>query len=67
MKVVVDRDLCQGHAMCTLEAPDVFEVGPHDEQVRLLGESPGESLRAAVENAVRYCPTSALSIEEEGA
>jgi ferredoxin len=64
MKVVVDRDLCQGHAMCTLEAPSVFEVGPHDEQVRLLTESPGEQLRAAVQNAVRYCPNSALSIED---
>ena len=64
MKVVVDRDLCQGHAMCTLEDPAVFEVGPKDEQVRLLLEHPDETHRAAVENAVRYCPNAALSIEE---
>ena len=25
-RVVVDEDLCQGHAMCELEAPDVFSV-----------------------------------------
>ena len=24
MKIVVDRDLCQGHAMCEVEAPEVF-------------------------------------------
>ena len=65
MKVVVDRDLCQGHAMCTLEAPDVFQVGPGDEQVTLLDETPQESLRAAVENAVRFCPNAALSLIEE--
>jgi ferredoxin len=65
MKVVVDRDLCQGHAMCVLEDPSVFEVGPGDDQVRLLDESPDESHRAAVQNAVRYCPNAALSIEEQ--
>ena len=25
-RVEVDADLCQGHAMCELEAPDVFKV-----------------------------------------
>jgi ferredoxin len=66
MRVVVDRDLCQGHAMCALEAPGVFEVGAGDDQVRLLTESPGETERDAVLNAVRYCPNAALSIEETG-
>jgi ferredoxin len=64
MKIVVDRDLCQGHAMCALEDPDVFKVGPKDDQVVVLDETPDESHRAAVDNAVRYCPTTALSIEE---
>jgi ferredoxin len=64
MKVVVDRDLCQGHAMCVLEAPDVFVVRRGDDQVTLLTEAPDESLGTAVQNAVRYCPNSALSIEE---
>jgi ferredoxin len=65
VKVVVDRDLCQGHAMCVLEAPEVFEVRRGDAQVTLLTEVPDESLRAAVQNAVRYCPNAALSIEEQ--
>jgi sterol 14-demethylase len=63
--VVVDRDLCQGHAMCMTEAPDVFDVGRHDDQVRVLVESPPESAREAVQRAVTYCPTGALSIEED--
>jgi ferredoxin len=25
-RVEVDLDLCQGHAMCELEAPDYFQV-----------------------------------------
>jgi ferredoxin len=64
MRVVVDRDLCQGHAMCVLEDADVFHVGAHDEQVQILMESPDEAHRPAVENAAKYCPTGALSIEE---
>jgi ferredoxin len=65
MKIVVDRDLCQGHAMCVLEDPDVFAVQPGDDQVTLLDETPDAAHRDAVQNAVRYCPTTALSIEED--
>lgn len=50
--------------MCALEDPDVFAIHRGEDQVTLLDETPSESHRAAVENAVRYCPTTALSIEE---
>ncbi|GED99800.1 cytochrome P450 [Gordonia spumicola] len=63
MRVVVDLDLCQGHGMCELEAPDVFEAGR--DSVDLLDENPDESRRADVEAAVRYCPTQALKIVED--
>lgn len=64
MRVAVDRDLCQGHAMCELEAPDVFSV-PKSGTVNLLTERPSEQHQDAVRLAVKYCPTHALSIEEE--
>jgi ferredoxin len=64
MKIVVDYDLCQGHAVCQAEAPEVFFT-PDKGQVQLLDESPSEELRAQVEMAVKYCPTHALSIQEE--
>jgi ferredoxin len=60
MHVVVDLDLCQGHGVCESEAPDVFELG-EDHKVRVLDQDPPETQRAAVEEAVRFCPTSALS------
>ncbi|GIH80940.1 cytochrome P450 [Planobispora longispora] len=56
-----DLDLCQGHAMCELEAPDVFEV-PRKGKVRILDPEPPESLRREVEAAVRHCPTGALRL-----
>ncbi|CAM3207743.1 ferredoxin [Prescottella defluvii] len=61
MRVEVDLDLCQGHAMCELEAPGVFSV-PRRGQVEIAdGEIPDE-LRADVERAVQYCPTAALRL-----
>ena len=64
MRIRVDRDLCQGHAVCESEAPGVFEV-PKAGQVEELDETPSENRRKEVEAAVRFCPTHALSIEEE--
>jgi ferredoxin len=69
MRVKVDLALCQGHAMCQLEAPEVFRVvdRPGDyARVELVLERPPESLRAQVEAAVRYCPNRVLSIDESG-
>ena len=47
MRVRVDLELCQGHALCHEEAPEVFEVierpGTYD-QVKLLQEEPPEEL-----------------------
>jgi sterol 14-demethylase len=62
-RVVVDRDLCQGHGVCESEAPEVFEVPKRE--VVLLVERPEDAQRAAVEAAVKYCPTHALSIQED--
>ncbi len=64
MRVIVDLDLCQGHGVCESEAPAVFELAKH-EKVVLLETRPPPETRQEVEAAVRYCPTSALSIVEE--
>ena len=64
MKLILDADLCQGHAVCQAEAPSVFAV-PKRGHVEILDPTPGADLREAVENAVRYCPTQALSLVED--
>jgi sterol 14-demethylase len=63
-RIVVDRDLCQGHGVCESEAPEVFSVSKAGE-LTVLDEAPGGGQRAAVEQAVKYCPTHALSIVED--
>ncbi len=63
-RVRVDRDLCQGHAVCVSEAPEVFAIERAEKKVALLAETPGPELRERVELAVRHCPTRALSLED---
>jgi ferredoxin len=63
VRVIVDRDLCQGHAVCQEEAPELFRVPKGAETVELREPEPPESLRAKLEAAVKYCPTRALRIE----
>ena len=63
-RIVVDRDLCQGHGVCESEASEVFAVSKSGD-LSVLASTPDDSQRGAVEMAVRYCPTHALSIEED--
>ena len=60
----MDRGLCQGHGVCESEAPELFEVSKRGD-LTVLDESPPEAQRAALEAAVKYCPTHALSIQED--
>jgi ferredoxin len=61
MRIEVDLDLCQGHANCELEAPEIFGVQKKG-LVQILDPEPPESERAAVAAAIRYCPTQALRL-----
>jgi sterol 14-demethylase len=65
LRVVVDRDLCQGHGVCAGEAPEAFQVDPKTGALVVLRETVTPELRAKLEAAVRHCPTRALSLREE--
>ncbi len=62
MKAIVDHSLCEGHAKCMDNVPEVFEVREDDRSYTLLDEIP-EELRAKVERAVQVCPRAAISLE----
>ncbi len=62
-RVSVDLDLCQGHGVCTGEAPEIFELG-EDQKVLVLNEAPRSALRKKAEQAARYCPNHVISIED---
>jgi len=63
VRVIVDRDLCQGHGACEEEAPEVFRVPKGAETVEVIQPEPPEALREKVQAAVKYCPTLALKLE----
>ncbi|OBA84377.1 ferredoxin [Mycobacterium sp. 1164966.3] len=63
-RIKADLDLCQGHAMCELEAPDFFHV-PKRGKVEIVDPEPPEDARDEVERAVESCPTQALFIQEK--
>lgn len=62
-RIELDEDLCQGHAMCELEAPDYFRV-PKRGAVEIVDPEPPDDARPQIEMAVQMCPTRALSIVE---
>ncbi|HEX2576350.1 MAG TPA: cytochrome P450 [Aquihabitans sp.] len=63
-RIAVDRDLCQGHAVCEGEAPALFSVSKRGD-LTVLDQRPPDDARAAAEAAVRFCPTHALSIVDD--
>lgn len=60
-QIVVDMDLCKGHASCQGEAAELFKV---DDQGRLtiLNAYPDASMMEKARAAARYCPTQAIQI-----
>lgn len=61
MRIVVDRDKCDGHGMCQAMAPDYFELDD-DDVLTVLDAEPPESERGTVHAAVQACPALALSL-----
>ncbi|HHH27925.1 MAG TPA: cytochrome P450, partial [Polyangiaceae bacterium] len=62
LKVTVDRDLCQGHAVCIEEAPEIFRIAD-DGRVQLLQSEVSGNLCAKADMAARYCPNGVISVE----
>lgn len=62
MHVTVDRSLCEIHAQCVFEAPDVFQLDDDDELVH--DAHPDQRHRAPIERAVASCPVAAITLVE---
>ena len=60
-RIAVDRDLCASTGGCEAAAPDVFEIGD-DGVLTVLRPEPGAGDLPDVRNAVRTCPTRALTL-----
>ncbi|MFJ9626931.1 ferredoxin [Streptomyces sp. NPDC101175] len=65
MRITIDRDRCEGHGLCAVQAPAVLDLNDDAEPVYAFGGSgvPAEHLSAA-RAAVRSCPVAALSASD---
>ncbi len=61
-QIHLDRGLCQGHATCMTEAPELFHVDEAG-HVTLLQEHPSLDLLTTAQQAEKYCPSKALKIK----
>jgi ferredoxin len=59
MRVEVDRDRCEGNAVCVGIAPDLFELDDEDYAVVTADPVPAD-LEDAAEQSIAECPRAAL-------
>lgn len=62
----LDRDLCQGHAVCVEEAPEAFKIAA-DGKVELISAEPDPSFNKKVRTAASFCPNGTIKIAEPAA
>ncbi|KPI05215.1 hypothetical protein OK074_0353 [Actinobacteria bacterium OK074] len=62
MKVRVDPERCQGHTLCAMRAPDIFELSEIDGHATALDEEVPADQEEAVKEAVLSCPERAITV-----
>lgn len=62
MKVRVDGTRCQGHTLCAMIAPEVFELDDVDGHSSPVSEDVPAGQEEKVREAARSCPEQAISI-----
>ncbi|MCW2699091.1 MAG: ferredoxin [Blastococcus sp.] len=65
MPVNVDLHICQGYALCVLEAPDVFALDEDTDKVHVLNPAPPPGRIDQTRQAAHACPVGAITIDGE--
>ncbi|BBZ31573.1 ferredoxin [Mycolicibacterium confluentis] len=60
MRVEVDRDRCEGNAVCVGIAPDLFDLDDDDYAVMKVDVVPADQ-EGLAEQAIAECPRAALN------
>lgn len=63
MHIEIDRNACQGNALCVGIAPELFDVDDDGLAVVLRAEVPGD-LEDVARDASRSCPTRAIGLSD---
>jgi ferredoxin len=62
VKVRVDQERCQGHTLCNMIAPKMFQLDEIDGHSSPVSEEVPADQEALVAEAVRSCPEQAISL-----
>lgn len=63
VRIEVDYSRCEGNALCTLAAPEVFQLDDND-KLTVLRDEVGDDLADGVRQAELQCPKQAIFITE---
>ena len=62
MRVTVDQSRCQGHALCAMHAPGLFDLDEEGRSFVIADPVPGD-LDEAAYTAEAGCPEEAIAVE----
>lgn len=65
MKVRVDQERCQGHTLCAMIAPDMFELSDIDGSSSPVTEEVPADQIELVREAAHSCPEQAILVDED--
>jgi ferredoxin len=64
MRVRVDPELCQGHGMCHMSAPEIFQLREDDGHSYVLFEEVPPELEDAARLGAESCPECAITVSQ---
>jgi ferredoxin len=64
MRVVIDPDMCQGHARCQMTAPELFQLNDDDGHAFVVADPVPAGLEDKARRAAIGCPEQAIVIVE---
>jgi ferredoxin len=62
VKVRVDPEKCQGHTLCAMRAPDLFELSEIDGHSSAVPGEVAAAREADALDAARSCPEQAITV-----
>lgn len=65
MRVSVDPDVCQGHGVCRMSAPELFHLREEDGQAYVLSEDVPPGLEDAARLGAASCPERAITLWDD--
>ena len=64
MRIAVDADVCQGHTLCAMNAPALFDLSEDDGHAFVIVSDVPVEHQAAARLAASGCPERAITVTE---